>query len=61
MRKGLQNPNSIAGVRELRMEFAQELGIQDLDKVEKDGNDARNEMINRRLVDRARFNLIGFK
>lgn len=61
MRKGLQNPNSLAAVKELQMEIAEELGIQDLDKVRKDKSDMRNEVINRKLVEKARFNLIGFK
>lgn len=61
MRKGLQNPNSIAAVREVQMEIAQELGIHDFEQVQKDKNDMRNEAINKKLVDRARFNLIGFK
>lgn len=61
MRKVLQYPNTLAAVKELLSEIAQELGIQNLDKVQKDRYDIRNQIINKRLTDRARFSIIRFR
>lgn len=61
MRKGLENPNSIKAVREATMEIASELGIADIDIMTKDKHNQQNVEINKKLVERSRSHLIGFK
>ena len=61
MRRGLQNPNSIQAIGEIKMEIANELGIADIKELNEDKNGIRNQEVNKRLVDRVRYNLIGFK
>ena len=61
MRKGQQNPNSIQAVRELEMEIANELSIANLTETEVNKADSNQAEINKKLAERYRSNLIGFK
>ena len=61
MRKGLANPNSIQALKELRMEIANELGISDIASTEGDVENESNQNINKKLSEKYRNNLIGFK
>lgn len=61
MKRGLQNPNSIEAIREIKIEIANELGITDIEALHEEKNNIHNQEINKKLVDRARYNLIGFK
>lgn len=61
MRKGLQNPNSIGAVRELEMEIANELSIAELQVSPSRIADNNQAEINKKLAERYRTNLIGFK
>lgn len=61
MRKGMHKPLTVNDTRVLRMEIASELGITDLNEVEKDDIRMHNAEINRKLVERYGYNFIGFK
>ena len=61
MRKGLANPNSIQAHKELRMEIAKELGINDIKSVEMALKTEKIQQINKRLTEEAKYNYIGFK
>jgi len=61
MRKGLANPNSIQALKEMKMEIANELGISDIESVEQDFKNENNQNINKKLTERYKNNLIGFK
>jgi len=61
MRKGLANPNSIQALNEMKTEIANELGIKDMESIASNKNDETNREINRKIMERFRRNLIGFK
>jgi len=61
MRKGLTNPNSIQALNEMKTEIANELGIKEMESIASNKNDETNREINRKIVERFRRNLIGFK
>jgi len=61
MRKGLKNPNSIGEIEELRVEIANELGITDLEQAGEHKNNRANAEINKKIAEKFRYNLIGFK
>jgi len=61
MRKGLANPNSIQALNEMKTEIANELGIKEMESIAVNKNDEVNREVNRKIVERFRSNLIGFK
>jgi len=61
VRNGLKNPNSIGDIRELRFEIANELGITDMEQAGEYKNNMENAEINKKVAEKFRYNLIGFK
>lgn len=61
MGKDLVNPNSIQALNEMKTEIANELGISNFESLQKNQNNATNGKVNKKLVERYRNNLIGFK
>ncbi|MGF7057409.1 hypothetical protein [Brassicibacter mesophilus] len=61
MTRGLRNPNSIQALNELKNEMALELSTIDRKSLDEETRTNLNKDLNRQIVSRSRFNLIGFK
>lgn len=61
MRRGLSNPNSIQALQELKMEIGRELGIPDIESMESNLKNEGMQNINKKLTEKYKNNLIGFK